>query len=97
MKRQFIRSTSGWIPVSVLLLLMIALAAGQAEANLAKPEQSRVGVNEPSVAWRGVIGHAVGGWDPRPFVVEAALLVSMKFISGGSSDAAPHSVAGRKY
>lgn len=34
MKKQFIRLTSGWIPVSVLVLFTIALIAGQARANL---------------------------------------------------------------
>ncbi len=34
MKKQFIRLTTGWIPVSVLLLFTIALIAGQARANL---------------------------------------------------------------
>jgi len=34
MKNQFIRKTSGWIPVSVLVLFAIALVAGQARANL---------------------------------------------------------------
>jgi hypothetical protein len=34
MKKQFIRLTSGWIPVSVLILFAIALVAGQARANL---------------------------------------------------------------
>ena len=34
MKKQFIQLTSGWIPVSVLLLFTIALVAGQARANL---------------------------------------------------------------
>ena len=34
MKNQFVRKTSGWIPVSVLVLFAIALVAGQARANL---------------------------------------------------------------
>jgi hypothetical protein len=34
MKNRFIQLTSGWIPVSVLLLFTIALVAGQARANL---------------------------------------------------------------
>jgi len=34
MKKQFIQLTSGWIPVSVLILFTIALVAGQARANL---------------------------------------------------------------
>jgi hypothetical protein len=34
MKKQFIQLTSGWIPVSVLLLFTVALVAGQARANL---------------------------------------------------------------
>ncbi len=34
MKKQFIQATSGWIPVSVLVLFTIALVAGQARANL---------------------------------------------------------------
>lgn len=34
MSKQFIRITSGWIPVSVLLLCTVALVAGQADANL---------------------------------------------------------------
>jgi hypothetical protein len=34
MKNQFIQLTSGWIPVSVLVLLAIALITGQARANL---------------------------------------------------------------
>jgi len=34
MKKQFIRLTSGWIPVSVLVLFTAALVAGQARANL---------------------------------------------------------------
>lgn len=34
MRKQFIQLTSGWIPVSVLLLFTIALVAGQARANL---------------------------------------------------------------
>ena len=34
MKKQFIRLTSGWIPVSVLILFTVALVAGQARANL---------------------------------------------------------------
>lgn len=36
MRKQFIRITSGWIPVSILALLAIALIAGQARANLPK-------------------------------------------------------------
>lgn len=40
MKKQFIQFTSGWIPVSVLLLLAVALVAGQARANL--PAEYRV-------------------------------------------------------
>ena len=36
MQKQFIRMTSGWIPVSVMALLAIALIAGQARANLPK-------------------------------------------------------------
>jgi hypothetical protein len=34
MSNKFIRLTSGWIPVSVLLLCAAALIAGQARANL---------------------------------------------------------------
>jgi branched-subunit amino acid transport protein AzlD len=34
MKKQFIKATSGWIPVSLLVMLTIALIAGQARANL---------------------------------------------------------------
>ena len=36
MKKQFIRLTSGWIPVSVLVLFTIALVAGQARASLSE-------------------------------------------------------------
>jgi len=36
MHKQFIRMTSGWIPVSVMALLAVALIAGQARANLPK-------------------------------------------------------------
>lgn len=34
MRKRFIRLTSGWIPVSVLALFVVALVAGQARANL---------------------------------------------------------------
>lgn len=34
MQKQFIQLTSGWIPVSVLVLFTAALVAGQARANL---------------------------------------------------------------
>lgn len=34
MHKQFIQLTSGWIPVSVLVLFTAALVAGQARANL---------------------------------------------------------------
>lgn len=34
MKKRFTQLTSGWIPISVLLLFTIALVAGQARANL---------------------------------------------------------------
>lgn len=34
MRKQFIQLTSGWIPVSFLILFAIALVAGQARANL---------------------------------------------------------------
>jgi hypothetical protein len=34
MSKKFIQMTSGWIPVSVLLLFAAALIAGQARANL---------------------------------------------------------------
>jgi hypothetical protein len=34
MSKKFIQLTSGWIPVSVLLLLAAALVTGQAQANL---------------------------------------------------------------
>lgn len=34
MSKKFIRVTSGWIPVSMLILFAIALAAGQARARL---------------------------------------------------------------
>ena len=35
MREKFIQMTSGWIPVSVMCLLAIALVTGQASANLA--------------------------------------------------------------
>ncbi len=34
MRKRFIELTSGWIPVSVLLLFAVVLVAGQASANL---------------------------------------------------------------
>lgn len=34
MSKQFIQMTSGWIPVTVMVLLAVALIAGQARANL---------------------------------------------------------------
>jgi hypothetical protein len=34
MREKFIQMTSGWIPVSVMCLLAIALMTGQANANL---------------------------------------------------------------
>jgi len=36
MSKQFIQITSGWIPVTVMALLTVALIAGQARANLPK-------------------------------------------------------------
>ncbi len=36
MHKKFIRMTSGWIPVSVMALLTVALIAGHARANLPK-------------------------------------------------------------
>jgi len=34
MSKKFIQLTSGWIPVSVLLMFVVALVTGQARANL---------------------------------------------------------------
>ncbi len=45
MSKQFIQMTSGWIPVTVMVLLAVALIAGQARANL--PNELRA---EPDAA-----------------------------------------------
>jgi hypothetical protein len=53
MKDQFIRLTSGWIPVSVLVLFTIALIAGQARANLPH-EVTAAPAHSTETTWKNV-------------------------------------------
>ncbi|MDA0678868.1 MAG: hypothetical protein O3A13_00665 [Proteobacteria bacterium] len=71
MKKRFIQLTSGWIPVSVLLLFTVALIAGQARANL--PGDLRA---EPVPAATSTIDDVTGvklRWSPEtlPLIVES--------------------------
>jgi len=73
MKDQFIQLTSGWIPVSVLALLMVALVAGQARANL--PAELKATSTAPITTSVNIVVHAdvVKKLEALPMVVDALL------------------------
>jgi hypothetical protein len=73
MKKQFIQLTTGWIPVSVLGMLMVALVAGQARANLSA--ELKAVPTAPITASVNVVLHAdvVKKLEALPLVVDALL------------------------
>lgn len=83
MKRQFVRLTSGWIPVSVLLLLIVALVVGQAEANL--PGQLR-SVNDGQVELYVPDHREPRNKDRTPILVDAFLMLAVSVLSAGDGE-----------
>ncbi len=72
MSKQFIQMTSGWIPVSVMVLLAIAVIAGQARANLA--HETRVSPLGASTAIRlSLDAEALRKFELLPAAVESLL------------------------
>lgn len=71
MKKRFIQLTSGWIPVSVLLLFTIALIAGQARANL--PSELRAEPVPAATFTIDVVTDVKLRWNPEtlPLIVES--------------------------
>ena len=73
MKEQFIQLTTGWIPVSVLGMLMVALVAGQARANL--PAELKAVPTAPITTSVNIVLHAdvMKKLEALPLVVDALL------------------------
>jgi hypothetical protein len=76
MKQQFIQLTSGWIPVSVLVLFTVALVAGQARANL--PNEIKAAPVPAITTSVNIVLHAdvLGKLEAFPVVVDTLLSLS---------------------
>ena len=80
MRDRFIRYTSGWIPVSVLLLFTAAIVSGQAQANL--PRQTRAAPPPAASDSVGFSNDQLGRMQSRPLVVDTILALLPYFGPG---------------